>query len=278
MKGDTMTQGFYSRKKNIYYGAYDESQVSGRLRLSAVSPGHILTDHPISGDEWAVMLWDNHRLLEQEYEELEALLSEMSLFMELDTGNKPDFTAAEKRLDTPLPKDLKRIWSAMPEGGVSFTGAERFLPLDELYVDGGNIVFYKNKRTPIAGYDIGSGRLSRYFKKEWSVDQGDICFYQFCTGRIFMLALQNKPVVKKGRCKGRFVTALDIEKELRSFCTGKYHLLPELGIYGAAAIYTDDGLLAWIRSNGVYADIHAGAPDEAALDKLCEHLGDMTWK
>lgn len=273
-----MTQGFYSHKNNIYYGAYDEDQVSGRLRLSAAGPGHILTAHPISGDEWAAMLWDNHRLLEPEYEELGKLLSEMSLFTELDTDNNPDFTSAEKRLDTPLPKELKMLWSAMPEGSVNFTGSERFLPLDELYIDRGNIVFYKSKRTPIARYDIGSGCLSRYFKNEWSVDPGEICFFQFCAGRMFVLALQNKPVVKKGRCKGRFVTALDIEKELQSFCAGKYHLLPELGIYGAAAIYTEDGLLAWIRSNGIYADIHAGAPDEAALDKLCEHLDDMTWR
>ena len=43
-------------------------------------------------------------------------------------------------------------------------------------------------------------------------------------------------------------------------------------------MYTDENLIAWIRSNGFYADIHAGADDEAHLYALGEHLGQITWK
>ena len=49
-------------------------------------------------------------------------------------------------------------------------------------------------------------------------------------------------------------------------------------MYGIAVMYSDEKLLAWIRSNGFYADIHAGAADEAHLDALGEHLGQITWK
>lgn len=74
------------------------------------------------------------------------------------------------------------------------------------------------------------------------------------------------------------MTTLNIERELESFCNEKYHLLSELNMYGIAVMYSDEKLLAWIRSNGFYADIHAGAADEAHLDALGKHLGQITWK
>lgn len=49
-------------------------------------------------------------------------------------------------------------------------------------------------------------------------------------------------------------------------------------MYGIAVMYSDNGLIAWIRSNGFYADIHAGANDEVQLEALAEHLGTMEWK
>lgn len=273
-----ITEGFYYCKSSVYYGDYDENQTSGKLRVSAVKPEQILTEHPIRGGEWAVMLWDNHRLLNPEYENFKELLSKMSGLIGLNAGNNADFPAVEKRLGITLPRELRAVYAAVPDGSVYFTGEERFLTPEELYIEDGNIVFYKRKRSPAAGYDIKSGCLSRYIKREWSADPGDVCCYQFCAGRIFTAALMNKPSVRKGRCKGRLVTALNIQKELESLCTGKYHLLSGLDIYGTAAIYSYDGLLAWIRGNGIYADIHAGAPDEAALDELGKLLVDVTWK
>ena len=92
------------------------------------------------------------------------------------------------------------------------------------------------------------------------------------------IALENKPVVKKGRCKGKFVTTLDIERELEKFCNEDYHLLLEFNVYGIAVMYSDEKLIAWIRSNGFYADIHAGAINESHLEALREHLGQITWQ
>ena len=92
------------------------------------------------------------------------------------------------------------------------------------------------------------------------------------------IALENRPACRKGRCKGKFVTTLDIERELERFCNGTYHLLSEFHVYGIAVVYTDEKLIAWIRSNGFYGDIHAGAFDEAHLEALGRHLGSITWK
>ena len=43
-------------------------------------------------------------------------------------------------------------------------------------------------------------------------------------------------------------------------------------------MYSDEKLIAWIRSNGFYADIHAGAVCEEHLEALGEHLGNVVWK
>ena len=64
------------------------------------------------------------------------------------------------------------------------------------------------------------------------------------------IALVAKQEVKKGRCKVEFVTALNIAKELEAFCNDKYHLLSGFEVYGIAVMYSEDKLIAWIRSNG----------------------------
>lgn len=140
------------------------------------------------------------------------------------------------------------------------------------------LMIFSKKRTPVAGYDMESGCLARYYKKEWKIDRGDMCCYQFSVGRMITIALENKPVVRKGRCKGQFVTTLDLERELEVYCNKKYHLLPEFNVYGIAVMYSDEKLIAWIRSNGFYADIHAGAVEEAHLEALGKDLGQIVWK
>ncbi len=273
-----MKEGFYCYRDSIYYGLYNEKQVSGWSRISAAKPECIQTDHPFHEADQAVRLWDNHRLLEPEYADLQTMLQKMESFIPVSPEHAVDFSIAEERLSLSLPRELKQIYAAIHNHEAYFTGAEHFLPLDEIYTEQGILVFFKKKRTPVAGYDMASGCLAGYDKKEWCIEPGDVCCYQFCVGRILTIALENKPVTRKGRCKGSLVTTLNIERELESFCNEKYHLLSELNMYGIAVMYSDEKLLAWIRSNGFYADIHAGAADEAHLDALGEHLGQITWK
>lgn len=273
-----MKAGFYCYGNNIYYGFYDEKQVSGRSKISTRKSECIQTDRPICEDDWAVRLCDNHSLLEPEYVDLQAMLLKMKLFINVNVEQAVDFSMVEERLNISLPKELKQIYTAIHNQEEYFTSAEHFLPLDEIYTVDGIIVFFKKKRVPVAGYDIESGCLARYYKKEWNIELGDICCYQFCVGRMLTIALENKPVKRKGRCKGKFVTTLNIEKELEVFCNEKYHLLPEFNVYGIAVMYSDEKLLAWIRSNGFYADIHAGAVNAAHLETFGDHLGQIAWK
>lgn len=289
-----MKEGFYFYRNRVYYGCYDETQANGESEITIIKPEHmqtdhsawavrfraeyIQTDHPICEGDRAARLWENHRLLEPEYTDLEAMLSKMKTFIDLNTEQKVDFSEVEKRLGIALPKELKLIYAVICGREEYFAGAEHFLPLDEIYAEQGIVVFFKKKRTPAAGYDTASGCLARYYKMEWSIERNDICCYQFCVSRILTLAIENKPVFRKGRCKGEFVRTLNIERELERFCNEKYHLLSEFNVYGIAVMYSDEKLLAWIRSNGFYADIHAGAVDEAHLETFGEHLGQIVWK
>ena len=273
-----MKEGFYFYGNNVYHGCYDENQVSGWGNIPMMKSEYIKTDYPIHKDERAVRFWDNHRLLEPEYEDLQSMLLKMRRFTNLNTEQEVDFSVTEERLNSYLPKELKQIYTAINNQEEYFTSQEHFLPLNEIYVHQGIIVFFKKKRTPVAGYNMESGQLARYYKKEWYIEYGDFCSYQFCVGRMLAIALESKPVVKKGKCKGKFVTMLNIERELESFCNEKYHLLSELNMYGIAVMYSEEGLIAWIRSNGFYGDIHAGAVTEEEVEEFGKHLGEISWK
>lgn len=273
-----MKEGFYSYRYHVYYGSYDETQVSGESIISRTKPEYIRTDHPICEDDRAVTFWDNHSLLEPEYTDLEAMLSQMKMFVNLNTEQEVDLSPVEQKLNLTLPKELKLIYAAIRDQEEYFTGAEHFLPPDEIYVEQGIIVFFKKKRTPVAGFDMESGCLARYYKKEWTVEKGGYCCYQFCVSRILTIAIENKPIYKQGRCKGTFVKTLNIKRELEHFCNEKYHLLSEFDVYGIAVMYSNEKLLAWIRSNGFYADIHAGAMEETHLEEFSDHMGQIVWK
>lgn len=273
-----MEEGFYLYQNFIYYGHYHKEQVANQWKLLQDTTKNLRTDHPIGEEDCAVRLWENHSLLEVEYENLQRMLSTMRQFMDLSVEGSMDFSAIEERLNMVFPSELKQIYTAICNHEEYFAAAEHFLPLDEIYVEQEVLVFLKKKRSPIAGYDLKSGQLVRYCKKEWSVERSDVCCYQFCIGRILTIALDHKPAVKKGRCKGSFVTTLDIRKELEPFCNQQYHLLLDFNVYGIAVMYSSDGLIAWIRSNGFYADIHAGAENEMQLENLGKHLGSIVWK
>lgn len=273
-----MTEGFYLYQQAIYYGSYHQEQAANQWKMSQTDLKYLQTDHPIGENDCAVRLWENHSLLGVEEEKLQDLLLTMHQVVPLNPNKTIDFSGVEARLNHTLPKELKQIYTAIDQQEEYFSAAEHFLPLDELYLDQGILAFFKKKRNPIAGYVLEDGRLARYSKKAWCIERSDMCCYQFCVGRIITITLDHKPVVKKGRCKGEFVTTLNINKELMQFCNEKYHLLADFNVDGIAVMYSNDGLIAWIRSNGFYADIHAGAVDEEQLAAFGSHLGSIVWK
>ena len=79
-------EGFYFYKTGIYNGEYDETQVSGGGKISGIKTECMKTDHAIYKD-WAVKFWDNHALLEPEYDDIQLMLSKMKSFMNINMDN-----------------------------------------------------------------------------------------------------------------------------------------------------------------------------------------------
>ena len=106
-------QGFYYYRRKLYYGTYDEDQTAGS---GYVRPEHLtpeLAEHFSGRDRAVCRFWENHSLLEPEYADLQAMLSKMSLFMDLNTEQEVDFSPAEKRLRMKLPREFRLIYTAL---------------------------------------------------------------------------------------------------------------------------------------------------------------------
>lgn len=74
------------------------------------------TNRPICEDDWAVILCDNHRILEPEYMDLQAMLLKMGSFMNLNTKQAVDFSMVEER-NPGLPDGFKFARRGKDHGG-----------------------------------------------------------------------------------------------------------------------------------------------------------------
>ena len=57
-----MIEGFYFYRNRVYYGRYDEKQVSGQASLSVMKPEYIQTDHPIRENDRAVRQYREQKI------------------------------------------------------------------------------------------------------------------------------------------------------------------------------------------------------------------------
>ena len=116
-----MKKGFYHYRRKLYYGTYDEDQTagSGYVRPEDLTPE--LAEHFSGKDRAVCRFWENHSLLEPEYADLQAILSKMSLFMDLNTKQEVDFSPAEKRLRMKLPREFKLIYTALHDQAEYFS-------------------------------------------------------------------------------------------------------------------------------------------------------------
>ena len=116
-------EGFYYYRRKLYYGVYDEDQTagSGYVRPEDLTPE--LAEHFSGRDRAVFRFWENHSLLEPEYADLQAMLSKMSLFMDLNAEQEVDFSPAEKRLRMKLPREFKLIYTALYDQAEYFSSS-----------------------------------------------------------------------------------------------------------------------------------------------------------
>lgn len=115
-------------------------------------------------------------------------------------------------------------------------------------------------------------------KKEWDVCLGDSSCYLSWIGNIFGTSLEKKEVVRKGRLNGKLRSGLVLRLEVQKMLGDEYHILEEYDTYTNVIIYSNNGTLALLRSNGFYGDIIVGADNDAQIDMLGECLKEVNWK
>lgn len=265
-----MTTGLYYYNGKIFYGKYDEQQVSGRISCKAIKADCIMTNQEFSRDDFAVTFFDNHSLLEAETPDLLACLNVAMMLDGRDVNEGDNVIPKDKQLPVNVPAEFVRIYEMIGDNDSFFSAEEHFVRPDELSVDTHVIAFFAKADKPLAGLDVQSGRLTRYGKDGWTIENGDVSFFRFCIEHILLNILDRRAVIKNGRLKGPLVSSLNIERALERNGTGSFQILKEMGIYGVAVLYDDAGTIARIRSNGFYGDVLIGAKESQGMDSILD--------
>ncbi len=271
-----MKRGFYRAGGRIYYGKYPEGQVSGWMLLSAAPAELLETDRPFAQGERAELLFPNHQLTEPEREQLERGLREICRCLGADGLGGADFSPAERRLGLALPEEIKILHRALARFPAAMEGKERFLPLEELALDQGNLIFYKMRRTPV-GLSLERGALMRYWKKEWRYAPEGESFLHCALDRLAVWAIGTMPFCQKGKIKGELRTTLRPKILLEEIYRGKFSVLEEYR-HDGNFILCRPGALGWFRQNGFYADIVIGAASRELLKDLQPPELNAVWE
>ena len=267
---DAMMTGLYYYNGKLYYGQYDERQVSGRISCKVIKSEYVMTDFEFDKEDFAITLYDNHSFLEAETPDLQACLSVAGMLAAQTARPQNDIALKEKRLSVEAPKEFVLIYDMISDFDYFFSVKEHFIRPSELYIDKNVIPFYAKGGKPLAGLDLQSRRLAGYVKGEWTIEKGDVSFFRYCIEHILLIILEQQNIVRKGRLKGSLVSALNIERALEQNGTGNFHILKGLGIYGVAVLYDDNGTIAQVRSNGFYGDVYIGAKEQQGIDDILE--------
>lgn len=271
-----MKTGFYRAGGQIYYGEYPEQQVSGWMLLSAAPPELLRTDRPFAQGERADLLLPNHQLTAPELEQLKEGLEKICRCLGAEGLGEADFSPAERRLGLALPQEIKLLHRALARFPAAMEGKERFLPLEELALDRGNLIFYQIRRTPV-GLSLQRGGLMRYDKREWRYDAGGESFLCCALDRLAVWAIRTLPFCRKGRIRGQLRITLRPKEMLEEMYQGRFPVLEEYR-NGGNFILCRPGALGWFRQNGFYADLVIGADSRQLLQELQPPELDAVWE
>lgn len=275
-----IVEGFYEINKKIYYGEYNEEQKNGGIYLIYADKESFMTEHPFEKDEIAVGFWDNHTLFEPELLLLKNGLAKLSTVF----GNSSldfegiDFVETERRLNITMPDEMKYLYAFLDKNPYLTEGKERFLTLSEIYIDEGNLVFYKSKRTP-TGISLDTRVLMTYYKKEWLYQNYGASILMFIFQYISadsVIKMPNKTkAVLRGRIKSYFPEQL--KEEFSKAFGDSLKILEEYENDSHFILYHENGSAAWFRSNGMYADLLIGSQSAKEFEKLTSAVPE-DWK
>ena len=272
-------KGFYCLYRyNVYYGFYPKAQVSGSIGLSKLKAELFRTDMPFSENDHAVILDNNHAMTQPELENLEQAFTKIVSCLGEGEFQQVEFEKTEQQLGVELPKEIRLLYTALYQINGCMSGSEYFLPLEQLYLDGENLIFYKlSKRKPIA-LSLSTGRIMDYDKSEWVYDKRGKNFLCFTLGRMVVKSILDMPIKREGRIGGELKRTLSPAKMLKEIFRGRLKILEEYQDCGTVILWNERGTLGWFRSNGFYADILIGCREEELLSEILLVELSVKWK
>lgn len=250
---------------------------SDKTTLACCKPENIKTDKLFSNEDVAVRLHNNHALTEIELHDLQKGLQIMLDTMQITKNKVIDLKPYEKRLDITLPPEIHILYQNIMQAEYFFAGSERFLLPEELYIDDGNLVFFKRKRTPVA-ISLSKGGVMSYYKKQWQYHFDENNFLQFALSNTFVTSVLQMPVHKRGRIKGELVRTMYPKEKLQQIFSEKLTVLNEYKNYGNLLLFNKASALAFFRQNGFYADILIGCQNQSLFHDIISTELPVKWQ
>ncbi|MFC9777284.1 SMI1/KNR4 family protein [Paenibacillus chitinolyticus] len=256
--------------KKEFYGTYYSSEV--------LSEG--------KGDK-APKLVQNHGASDEETRNMEQWLKTLSYIehgSDISLGcTEEQIEDAENRLGVSLPAELRIYYRTVGNDPLLTTDRnskkkDRYLPLDEIHVSDGNIVYRMRKKEPFA---LSAVKRQMMFRDDeawyWERNMESFCENVMITAAIF--AISHMKQSAKGRLKGELVTSLQARKLAEQQFSDTFRALDTYYHPFCALFYNErERRLGWFRSNGMMADILIGTQTAKEIEDFGEMHGNIKFK
>lgn len=253
-----------------FYGAYYSSEI--------LSEGK---------DGQAPKLVQNHGASDEEIRNMEQWLKILSSIVHgsvISAGcTEEQIEDAERRLGVSLPAEMRTFYLVAGNDPLLTTDAnvkkkDRYLPLDELHVSDGNIVYRMRKKEPFA---LSTDKRQIMFMDDeawyWEPHMENFCENVMITAAIF--AIGHMKHSAKGRLKGKLVSSLQARKLAEQQFSSTFRALDTYYHPFCALFYNEsERRLGWFRSNGMMADIVIGAQTKQEIEHFGEMHGNIKFK
>ncbi|MFD0710532.1 SMI1/KNR4 family protein [Paenibacillus sp. GCM10027626] len=238
-------------------------------------------------DGKAPQLVQNHGASEEEIRNMEQWLMTLSNIVhggDVSYGcTEEQIEAAEERLGIPLPAELCVYYRIVGNDPLLTTDRDskkkdRYLPIDEIHVSDGNIVYRMRKKAP---FGLSAVKRQIMFMDDgawyWEPNMESFCENVMITAAIF--AISHMKHSAKGRLKGELVSSLQARKLAEQQFESTFQALNTYYHPFCALFFNEqERRLGWFRSNGIMADILIGTQTVEEIEHFGERHGNIKFK
>ncbi|WP_312109831.1 SMI1/KNR4 family protein [Brevibacillus reuszeri] len=232
-------------------------------------------------------LVQNHGASDEEIRNMEQWLKTLSYIVhggDITLGcTEEQLEGAEERLGISLPDELRIYYRTAGNDPLLMTDRnskkkDRYLPIDEIHVSDGNIVYRMRKKNPFALSVVK--RQIMFMDDEawyWEPNMESFCENVMITAAIF--AISHMEHSAKGRLKGELVSSLQARELAEQHFSSTFRALDTYYHPFCALFYNErERRLGWFRPNGMMADILIGTQTAKEIEDFGEMHGNIKFK